>query len=194
MYNINKMKTEKVKDVIIKIPETIVMNEETINLHKITNEKSHNSPNTINDILNEFIEDISCNNVTAIVGHNISFDMNMLKIELLRLINNNEVSNKSIYIKMFYEVNYTNKSYCTMKKSVDLCQIPAQRKDGTTYYKFPKLIELHKKLFNEEPNNLHNSLNDVLVTLRCYYKLIYKEDLFEKDSSSFASLFWSNIY
>jgi DNA polymerase III epsilon subunit-like protein len=193
MYNVGQMKMEKVKDVVVKIPENIVMSEETINLHKITNENAHKSSFTIQNVLNEFIEDISCNNVTAIVGHNILFDMNMLKIELLRLIQNDDIQDKSIYKKMFYEVNYTNKTYCTMKKSVDLCQIPAKRKDGTTYYKFPKLIELYKKLFDEEPINLHNSLNDVLVTLRCYYTLVFKEDLLKVDESTFKYLFETNV-
>jgi|UniRef100_A0A6C0IMU7 DNA polymerase III epsilon subunit-like protein len=189
MYNVGQMKMEKVKDVVVKIPETIVMSEETMNIHKITNEQTQGSPFTIEDVLNEFIEDISCNNVTAIVGHNISFDMNMLKIELLRLIQNNDIIDKSIYKKMFYEVNYTNKTYCTMKKSIDLCQIPLRRKDGTVYYKYPKLIELYKKIFDEEPNNLHNSLNDVLVTLRCYYMMVFKEDLLKVDESTFKLLF-----
>lgn len=189
MYNVGQMKIEKVKDVVVKIPESIVMSEETINLHKIGNEIAHNSPFTIQDVLNEFIEDISCNNVTTVVGHNISFDMNMLKVELLRLIQNDDIKDKSIYKKMFYEVNYTNKIYCTMKKSVDLCQILAQRKNGTSYYKYPKLIELYKKLFDEEPNNLHNSLNDVLVTLRCYFMLVFKKDLMKVDESTFKLLF-----
>jgi len=193
MYNVGQMKIEKVKDVVVKIPESIVMSEETINLHKIGNEIAHNSPFTIQDVLNEFIEDISCNNVTTVVGHNISFDMNMLKVELLRLIQNDDIKDKSIYKKMFYEVNYTNKMYCTMKKSVDLCQILAQRKNGTSYYKYPKLIELYKKLFDEEPNNLHNSLNDVLVTLRCYFMLVFKKDLMKVDESTFKLLFETKV-
>ena len=55
MYNVGQMKMEKVKDVVVKIPENIVMSEETINLHKIDNEKAHNSSFTIQDVLNEFI-------------------------------------------------------------------------------------------------------------------------------------------
>lgn len=194
MYNIGQMKLEKVKDVVVNIPSHIIMSDETINLHKISNEEAHNSSITIEEILREFIEDIHCNNITAIVGHNISFDINMLKIELLRLINNNDIINKSILKKIFYDLNYTNKLFCTMKKSVELCQIPAWKKDGTPYYKFPKLIELYKKLFNEEPENLHNSLNDVLVTLRCYYMIVYKEDLLEKDKSTFSLLFKMKVY
>ena len=46
---------EKVKDVVVNIPDNIVMSEETINLHKITNEKAHKSSFTIQNVLNEFI-------------------------------------------------------------------------------------------------------------------------------------------
>lgn len=193
IYNVGQMKIEKIKDSVIKIPQVVVMSDENINIHKITNEVSQSSSIIIQNVLDEFIEDISCNNVIAIVGHNISYDLNMLKIELLRLIHSQTNDNKSIYKKMFYEINYTNKIFCTMKKSIDLCQIPARKKDGTIYYKFPKLIELYKKLFDEEPNNLHNSLNDVLVTLRCYYKLVYKEDLIENDNSTFKILLQSKV-
>ena len=31
------------------------------------------------------------------------------------------------------------------------------------------------KLFNSPPKNLHNSLNDVLICLRCYYMLEHKK-------------------
>lgn len=40
-----------------------------------------------------------------------------------------------------------------------------------TYKKFPKLSELHQHLFGYIPENLHNSLIDVLVCLRCFLKL-----------------------
>ena len=39
----------------------------------------------------------------------------------------------------------------------------------------------YEKLFNEVPNNLHNSLNDVLVCFRCYYKLRYNMDILQED-------------
>ena len=45
------------------------------------------------------------------------------------------------------------------------------------YLKYPKLSELHAKLFTEDVKGLHNSLIDVFVCLRCYYYLEYKVDL-----------------
>ena len=64
-----------------------------------------------------------------------------------------------------------------MQESIDVCNIKAYYKDGREYIKFPKLQELHDKLFQSVPNNLHNSMNDVIVCLRCFYKMIYDKDI-----------------
>ena len=44
--------------------------------------------------------------------------------------------------------------------------------DKNKNYKWPTLGELHKHCFGSVPDNLHNAMMDVLVTLRCfmYYK------------------------
>ena len=47
------------------------------------------------------------------------------------------------------------------------------------YKKWPTLLEFHQHLFNSVPENLHNSIVDVLVCLRCFlksYKRIVIED------------------
>ena len=63
-----------------------------------------------------------------------------------------------------------------------MCNLKTISKYGKEYVKFPKLNELHMKLFNSQPRNLHNSLNDVLICLRCYYMLEHKVDIIEIDS------------
>jgi hypothetical protein len=50
-------------------------------------------------------------------------------------------------------------------------------KYGKEYTKFPKLSELHEKLFATKPQNLHNSLVDILITLRCFMKLNSDRDI-----------------
>ena len=70
-----------------------------------------------------------------------------------------------------------------MKNSVELCAIQTLDKQGKPYLKFPKLIELHQKLFNSEPKNLHNSLNDIMVTLRCFIKMEFSNDINDTCSS-----------
>jgi hypothetical protein len=67
--------------------------------------------------------------------------------------------------------------YCTMKNSVKLCNIPKKKQyTKKIELKWPRLIELHKTLFNSEPNNLHNALIDILVCFRCFYKMVYDVD------------------
>ena len=105
----------------------------------------------------------------------------MVKVELLRLIYANilEDETKNYKQNLHFFTNFTN-ICCTMQESIELCKIKAVTKFGKEYLKFPKLIELHKELFNSTPNNLHNSFNDILVTLRCFMKLKYDVDLNEK--------------
>ena len=112
----------------------------------------------------------------------------MLKVELMREINsqNNNLYNKRQFSQLLENLDDLNQDskeiYCTMKKTVELCNIKTTSKYGKEYVKFPKLNELHMKLFNSPPRNLHNSLNDVLICLRCYYMLEHKVDIIEIDS------------
>ena len=43
-------------------------------------------------------------------------------------------------------------------------------KEPAKYKKWPTLLEFHQHLFDTIPDNLHNSIVDVLVCLRCYLK------------------------
>ena len=62
-----------------------------------------------------------------------------------------------------------------MKNSINICKIEKINKKGEKYYKYPKLIELYKHIFNNDVNNLHDSMTDILVCFRCYYYLMYNE-------------------
>jgi hypothetical protein len=110
----------------------------------------------------------------------------MIKVELLRFIyetkyNILEDDVKTYKYNLHFLTNYKN-ICCTLQDSIDLCNIKAIDKFGKEYIKFPKLLELHQKLFESTPNNLHNSFNDILVTLRCFMKLKHNIDLNEKCS------------
>ena len=163
------------RDYIIKIPKEILINEVVSNIHGITNDISEKLGFKLFEVLKEFFYYLKTCDI--LVGHNISFDINMLKVELLRLIYN-DVSNKtSVKVKNYkknlhFLTNYEN-VYCTMKESKELCNIEMLDKYGKKYLKYPKLVELHKKLFNYEPRNLHNSLVDILITLKCFMKMNY---------------------
>lgn len=57
---------------------------------------------------------------------------------------------------------------CTMLESVYHCKIPFGYKKG---YKWPKLTELYKTLFNEEFEGAHGALADIEATAKCFFEL-----------------------
>jgi len=166
-------------DSIIKLQDGITIPEETSKIHGITNNMSQENGLQINNILDNFF--INLRNVDMLVGHNISFDINIVRIELLRFIYDNNYTKTEDDIKKYkynlhFLANFTN-IYCTLQESINICQIKAVDRFGKEYFKYPKLMELHEKLFETEPQNLHNSFIDILVTLRCFMKLKYNIDL-----------------
>ena len=165
------------KDYLIHLPENVIITEELTNIHGITNEMSRTHGYSLHDVLNEFMYHLKESD--QLIGHNIAFDLNMIKVEMLRTINLTTLPKKKLKMAKndFHFINNYNNIICTLKESVLFCGIEAVNKYGKTYLKFPKLSELHQKLFNTIPNHLHNSFNDVLITLRCFMKLIYNVDL-----------------
>ena len=139
--------------------------------------KKHGVP--ILEALNNF--DRASKLADVIIAHNLSFDQKMIYIEytrngLIPLTVTNPFKGKT--------------TYCTMKNNVDLCSIKKLSKGGKYDNKYPTLLELFKFLFKEEPLplNLHNSLIDVLVCLRCYCLLKHNIDVCS-ESESYKSLY-----
>jgi DNA polymerase III epsilon subunit-like protein len=168
----------KIYDKVIKLKPYNVISEGSIKLHGITNEISEMTGINVNEALLEFLRDIEF--VDLVVAHNAEFDLSLVKAELIRACIENE---KTDNIKQYYE-NQLNKIvnckkiYCTMQESIDICKIEKVNSRGT-YFKFPSLSELHQKLFQVEPRNLHNSLHDILITLRCFIKIRCDDDVLE---------------
>ena len=154
-------------DEIIHLPESIEIPEESTKIHRISTLMSKQSTVEILDCLKEFVE--HCKNVELVVGHNISFDNQMVIGELKR-------QNQNDIIESFSNVNF----YCTMQETTKFCNISATTKMlSRTYIKYPKLIELHDKLFgkNTLTLELHNSFNDVMICFKCYFKFRYDIDI-----------------
>lgn len=179
VFNDVTNRIEKIFDSIVKLPEDVIMSMENISIHGITNEMMSDKGVSLTSFLDEFIIDME--NVDRVVGHNLEFDLNMLKVEIMRKMKYElyyfEAENYYEYLNV---ISSSNKYICTMKETIDLCGIERTNKKGK-YNKFPKLSELHYKLYNVIPNNLHNSLNDVFVCLRCYCQIHNKVDILEKN-------------
>lgn len=144
-------------DHIIKIPAHCELTERSVELHGITRDKSQQDGIDIKDAIELF--NICLREADMIVAHNISFDKQMMLVECIRY--------RAPYLFKFKKAD---QFFCTMKKSVDLCKIPVVCKvsQEILYYKYPRLSELHIKLFNTTPQNTHNSFVDILICLRCY--------------------------
>jgi DNA polymerase-3 subunit epsilon len=181
IYDTNLNDIVEAKDYIINLKEGVLIPQESTNIHGITNEISSSKGLAIEEVLNVFFYYLR--NVDLLIGHNVSFDINMLKIELLRIIYLNKHISSVVQTEtkhnLHFLTNFTN-ICCTLQDSIDLCNIKATDKYGKQYAKWPKLSELHQKLFDTTPNNLHNSFNDILATLRCFVKMKHDTDLNEE--------------
>ena len=164
----------------VKVGAGINIPAESTAIHGITNQMSQTEGVSLSQALQGFFRDLQT--ADRLVGHNISFDVNLVIVELLRMIYNpasNSGADVSANKNNLHQIANFKNTYCTLQESIDLCAIKAVTKLGKEYNKFPKLIELHQKLFQTMPNNLHNSLTDILVTLRCYMMMTGKVDLNE---------------
>lgn len=95
-------------------------------------------------------------NLNTIVAHNISFDLAFIEHLMHRLKLN-------VALNAIEEFPH----FCTMKNSTNLCKLPGR----FGKYKWPKLTELYRFLFDEDFEGAHDALVDVRATRRCYYRL-----------------------
>ena len=95
--------------------------------------------------------------IDYIIGHNVDFDINVLRAEFIR--ENIDDSHQFNHIK----------KVCTMKSSMPLYP------KGSMW---PKLENLYFQLIGEEMEGAHNSMNDVVATFKCF-KVLVNKDLIE---------------
>jgi len=176
IYDTDSNKIIKLSDNIAKIPEDAELTNESVAIHGIDRNKMNEKGKPMVEILQEFLTDID--SIDVIIAHNIDFDINMIIVELYRsAMDTNNSHIKEINLPVTVQLQYMNR-YCTMKNSMELCNIKKFSKTtGNEYVKFPTLSETYYKLFNEKPNNMHNALNDIYACFRCFYKLKYKKDI-----------------
>lgn len=144
-------------------PEGFSIPEETSSIHGITTEVALKEGESLGDVLLLISEDILQANV--LVGHNIDYDIQVLVGELRR-------KNRKETLQKLTEIPVID----TMKTTVKFCAIPFPEGQPRKYdtgcdYKYPKLRELHFKLFGTEFENAHDALADIRATRRCFVEL-----------------------
>ena len=137
-------------NLIIK-PEGFKIPKAAADIHGITDEIALEKGTDLKEVLIVFKERLDT--AKYIIGHNVSFDRKILRGELIRKEIEYDSSEK---IKI-----------CTMMLSTKYCAIP--NKFG---FKWPKLQELHEKLFGEGFEGAHDASADIKATARCFWKLI----------------------
>lgn len=101
-----------------------------------------------------------------IVAHNISFDMRIMRIALLR---------SGMEKQKVEELETFSQIYCTMKTSSPIVKLPPTGKmvsHGFTNYKSPKLSEAIKFFFDEDIEGAHNAFVDAKACARLYFHLV----------------------
>lgn len=140
------------KEYIIK-PDGFTIPEDVSKVHGITQERALAEGVNLKDVLTEF-EQQWLNPSDLIVGHNISFDINVVGAEFHRMFGRNPLENKPFI--------------CTMKSGTNFCQLPG----AYGRYKWPKLHELYFKLFGREMGAAHTALQDIKNTSDCYFAMV----------------------
>lgn len=101
---------------------------------------------------------------TVQIAHNISFDRRIMRIAKLR----------AGQLREHIEGDEAKPSFCTMKATQPLCELPLTEKQiarGITGFKQPKLSEAYMHFFAESLEGAHDALVDVRACARIYRHL-----------------------
>lgn len=136
-------------------------------VHGIYDKDVENAP-YLEEKLDEIMKVL--NGVDVVVGHNVSFDEEIVNYELARHGRTGDYTPASVI--------------CTMRSSTDYCKLQGR---GVSF-KPPRLAELHKFLFNEWFDGAHNAMIDVEATMRSFVELV-KRDVIVLEESNVMRLF-----
>lgn len=128
--------------------------------HGFNTAKSMEEGVPISEVLTEFLKDME--DCQFLVSHNMDFDFKVVGAEMIRLGMKSE---------------HVLKKICTKETSTSFCKIPFSGKmDKRPWiqqkYKWPKLSELHIKLFGKDFEDAHSAGGDVLALKNCFFELL----------------------
>ncbi len=131
-------------------PEGFTIPESATAIHGISTERALKEGLPMAEVLREFSSAVG--SAARLVAHNFDFDEKMVRVELLR--------------QGMPEIFGKIPKICTMKSATAYCKIPGPYGD-----KWPKLSELHIKLFEGDFEDQHNAASDVLCCAKCFFEL-----------------------
>ena len=131
-------------------PDGFTIPSDASRIHGISNDRAVSEGVGLQGVLKDFQNLITQS--SYLVAHNMSFDEKIVGAEFLRKNMTNSIATKS--------------RICTMEKSTNYCKL-----DGPYGYKWPKLSELHYKLFGTGFEEAHNAAVDINATAKCFWQL-----------------------
>lgn len=173
LYNMKTGMIEQTYNNYIKVSDDVIITDKITEITGITKEICMTKGVPITNALYDFYHAYML--ADRIVAHNLSFDKNMIELEIFRNREHLRTIPESYFLfnDMFNSLHNTD-TYCTMLKTKHFCNIMINGRYGS-YPKAPKLVELHDKLFGFTPENLHDAMIDTLTCLKCY--LIHEHKL-----------------
>ena len=110
----------------------------------------------------------------VVVAHNIRFDKEVIKAEMERQHHAMVDRGCACPVALFHHVYMRIHGMSTVCTMLDGARIADPASDPTAAphtYKWPKLAELHRRLFGTVPEGLHDARVDVMACLRCYQEM-----------------------
>lgn len=168
-----KINEEETEQYIINQEGRLIPPEATA-IHGITDEMANASPHKLGEVLSILL--MKANAADFVIGHNIYFDTSTIKANVLRLLNQEssvppDDNFKALAQNFYQEIEtllHKDRRVDTMQKTIAFCNIPGPYGNQK---KWPKLTELHRKLFDCDFDGAHSSKGDVDATYKCYIKL-----------------------
>ncbi|TRX71034.1 DNA polymerase III subunit alpha [Carboxylicivirga sp. M1479] len=138
-------------------PDGYVIPEDVVEVHGISTKIAQEKGIPLKDALLDFMEDVKQSKF--IIGHNVTFDINIVGCELLRC----ELDEQELVRAPMLDTMTGSKVFCDLNRNGQL--------------KNPTLTELHLKLFGVPFAEAHNAAADVEATTRCFLELLRVDGL-----------------
>jgi len=132
-------------------PDGFIIPAESAEIHGITQERALREGRPAPEVLASFAAALD-RVLDALIAHNLEFDLNVLGAEFHR---------RRMAARLFGRTGL-----CTMKTTTHLLRLP-----GPYGYKWPKLEELYRHLFETAYEGAHDAGRDVEACARCFFEL-----------------------
>jgi DNA polymerase III epsilon subunit-like protein len=131
-------------------PDGFKIPREAERVHGISTEIAKRTGVPVAEALGAFVDALG--GASVLVAHNFEFDVCVLGAEFCRLEVRDPFRRKT--------------RVCTMKEATVYCALP-----GNRGFKWPKLPELHLRLFGKTFVETHDAAADVAICSKCFFEL-----------------------